>query len=333
MFGSRSVLVIGGQGALGRLCSDRLRKAGFEVIRAGRRPEDAHDFRLVDLDDAGAVAAACAGVDLVVTTVRHAGHAAERAVARDGGTLLSVASLSLSDCVGLKHELAEARGLVVLHAGVAPGVYTLIFKEMLAEHPDADGLEIAATFSMLQTSGRGGVIDFAFPVLTSARRHSTRVFEFRAPIGRRRCMLVTGPEVGFFGELAAERNARVYMGFLERWAQAEMLSINALGLWKRLPLSFFTAGDRWKARRTTAEPRRDILAVTRGEERLAACAVEAAGDYQTTAAATVMFAEALLGHRAADPAQAGVHGAEELFELSQLRDAVESAGAHIVPVT
>jgi hypothetical protein len=88
-------------------------------------------------------------------------------------------------------------------------VYTLIFKQMLAEHPDADGLEIAATFSMLQTSGRGGVIDFAYPVLTSARRHPTRVFEFRAPIGRRRCMLAAGPELGFFGELAAGRKACV----------------------------------------------------------------------------------------------------------------------------
>ncbi len=327
---SRSVLVIGAQGALGRLCADGLRGAGFDVIRAGRRSEDGADFRLLDLDDPGSLASACAGVDLVVSAVRHAGHAAERAVARDGGTLLSVASLWLSDRVELKRELADARGLVVLHAGVAPGIYSLIFKQMLAEHPEADGLEIAATFAMMQTSGRGGVIDFAYPVLTSARRHPTRVFEFRSPIGRRRCQLAAGPEIGFFGELAAGRRARVYIGFLERWAEAEMTAINALGLWKRLPLAFFTAGSAWKARRTTAEPRRDILAVTRGEERLAACAVEASGDYQTTASATVMFAEALLGRRQAEPALAGVYGAEELFGLPELRDAIERAGARIV---
>jgi hypothetical protein len=106
-----------------------------------------------------------------------------------------------------------------------------------------------------------------------------------------------------------------------------------LGLWKRLPLGFFTAGGGWKARRTTAEPRRDILAVTRGEKCLAVCAVEAAGDYQTTAAATVVFAEALLAHRATDPGRTGVYGAEELFHLSELRDAVERAGAHIEPLT
>lgn len=329
---SRSVLVIGAQGALGRLCAAGLRMAGFEVIRGGRRPEDAPDFRLLDLEEPDSVAKACADADLVVTTVRDAGHVAERAVARDGGLLLSVASLWLSDRAELKHDLPDARGLVVLHAGVAPGIYSLMFKQMLAEHPDADGLEIAATFSMLQTSGRGGVIDFAYPVLTGARRHPTRVFEFRSPIGRRRCMLAAGPEIGFFGEAAVGRNARVYIGFLERWAQAELLAINSLGLWKRLPLGFFTAGGGWKARRTTAEPRRDILAVTRGDQRLAACAVEAAGDYQTTAAATVVFAKALLTHRAANPARTGVYGAEELFDLPELRDSFERAGARIVPL-
>ena len=60
---SRSVLVIGAQGALGRLCADGLREAGFDVIRAGRRPEDAADFRLLDLDQPDSVADACAGVD------------------------------------------------------------------------------------------------------------------------------------------------------------------------------------------------------------------------------------------------------------------------------
>lgn len=104
--------------------------------------------------------------------------------------------------------------------------------------------------------------------------------------------------------------------------------MNTLGLWKRLPLAFFTAGSGWKARRTTTEPRRDILGVTRGEHRLAACAVEAAGDYQATAAATVMFAEALLGRRAADPAETGVYGAEELFELRDSIDRTAPTSCH-----
>jgi hypothetical protein len=144
-------------------------------------------------------------------------------------------------------------------------------------------------------------------------------------------MLTAGAEVGFFGEVASGRSGRVYVGFFERWAQAEFLTINALGLWKKLPLGVFTAGSGWKARRTTAEPRRDILAVTRGDQQLAAYAVEFAGDYQTTAAATAIFAEAVLARRAAEPALRGVIGAEELFTLSEIRDAVQRY-VRIVPM-
>src|SRR5205807_3466827 len=103
---------------------------------------------------------ACADVDLVVSAVRHPAHAAERTVLREGGTLLSVASLSASDRTELRADATDARGLVVVHAGLLPGVGSLVLKQMLAEHPEADGLEVAAVFSMFQSSGRGGVIDF-----------------------------------------------------------------------------------------------------------------------------------------------------------------------------
>ena len=174
-----------------------------------------------------------------------------------------------SDRAELKADGKDARGLVVLHPGLLPGVGSVVLKEVLAEHPEADGLEIAAVFSMLQSSGRGGVIDFMYPVLTSARRHPTRVFEFRAPLGRRRCTQAAGPEVGFFGELASGRTGRLYVGFHQHAAQAEFLAVNALGLWTALPRGFFAFGSSWRARRTTSEPKRDMLAVTRGDERLA----------------------------------------------------------------
>jgi NAD(P)-dependent dehydrogenase (short-subunit alcohol dehydrogenase family) len=323
------VLVIGAQGVLGRMCAEALGAAGLHVIRAGRRPENSPDFRLIDLDDCHSVSEGCAGVDLVVSTVRHPVHAAERAVAREGGALLSVASLWAQDREQLKAESAGARGLVVLHAGLAPGVYSLVLKEMLSEHPEADGLEIFGAFSVLQSNGRAGMVDFGYPVLTSARRHPTRVFEFPAPIGRRRCMLVAGPECGFFGELATDRRARLYLAAIERVAQVELLAVNALRLWKRVPLGLFTLGGNWKARRTTSEPHRNVLAVTRGDQRLATRVVEGSGDYQMTAAATVAFAEALLERRAQDPALAGIVGAEEMFELSELSGGFEARGIGI----
>jgi hypothetical protein len=325
--GAATVLVIGAQGALGRMCVDALREAGFDVLRAGRRPDGRPDFRLVELDDPDSVARACSGVDLVVSTVRHPGHAAERVVMRQGGALLNVASLTSGDRAELKAE--PARGLVVLHAGVLPGVASLALKQMLAEHPEADGLEIAACFSMLTTSGAAGVVDFAYPALTSARRHPTRVVEFPSPIGRRRCMQIAGPEIGLFGELADGRSGRVYFCCLERAVQAELLALNATGLLARLPMRAFQLGRGWTARRTTREPKRDVVAVTRGGTRLAAMSIHGEGEYLITAAATAVFARAVLNRRGAEPTLSGVAGAEELFDLADLRDELERGGIRV----
>jgi hypothetical protein len=330
MAGAANVLVIGAQGALGRMCVDSLRAAGFDVIGAGRRAEKRPDFRLVELDDRDSVARACSGVDLVVSTVRHPGHVAERVVMREGGALLSVASLSSADRTELKAAQVSANGLVVLHAGVLPGVASLALKQMLAEHPEADGVEIAACFSMVQSSGAAGTADFAYPALTSARRHSTRVIDFPPPVGRRRCMEIGGPEIGFFGELADGRAGRVYFAVLQRAVHAELLALNATGLLARLPLRLFQLGRGWTARRTTREPKRDVVAVTRGGTRLAAASIQGEGDYLMTAAATVVFARALLDRRRADPTLSGVAGAEELFDLPDLQGELERGGIDIV---
>ena len=325
-----AVLVIGAQGALGRLCVNALRDCGLEVVRAGRRPEAAEDFRLLDLDDADATAEACAEAELVVSAVRHPAHSAERAVMRDGGALLSVASLRASDREELKSEARGAHGLVVLHAGLAPGVYSLALKDMLAARPDADGVEIAGAYSAFQASGPGGAIDFFHSALRGRGRRLTRVIEFPEPIGRRRCLDMGGAEIGFFGEVAAGRDARVYLCFVERAVQAQVLAANALGLLSRVPRSLFTVGRRWTQRRMTTEPKRDLLAVTRNGHRLTAWCVEGEGDYLMTATATAAFTEALLARRARDPALRGVLGADEIFDLQELRPAFEERGVRIV---
>src|SRR5438477_4093014 len=91
--GARRVLVLGAQGFLGTFTAAALAKDGWRVIRGGRRPEYAPDFALVDLDAPDTVRAACRGVDLVVSTVRHPGLVAERIVLRDGPTLLDLDDL------------------------------------------------------------------------------------------------------------------------------------------------------------------------------------------------------------------------------------------------
>lgn len=53
--GRPKVVVLGAQGALGRLCVPALRRASVDVVRAGRRAESSSDFRLIDVSDAAAV--------------------------------------------------------------------------------------------------------------------------------------------------------------------------------------------------------------------------------------------------------------------------------------
>ena len=225
-----ALVVIGAQGALGRLCVDALRMSGLEVLRAGRRQEEAADFRFVDLDEPESIAKACADADLVVNTVRHPAHPAERVILREGGTLINVASLTSSDRAELKSATGDGGGLVVLHAGLAPGVYSLMFKEMLAAHPDADTLELAGAWSVFQTSGPGGATDGLYSGLGGGGRRVTRLFEFAEPIGRRRCFHLGGAEIGFFGEVAIGREARAYICIHERPIQAALLALNAVGL-------------------------------------------------------------------------------------------------------
>src|SRR5262245_23323733 len=166
------VLVIGGQGVLGSFLGRAFVRAGWDVIRGGRRPESGVDFRLLDLDAAGTVRRACADVDLVVSTVPHPGMAAERAVLRDGGTLLNGASMTAKERAQLEREQAGARGLVVVHAGLAPGVTTLAATELLRAHPDADEIEIAMTFSAATASGPAAA-GFGHRLLAGAAHRST----------------------------------------------------------------------------------------------------------------------------------------------------------------
>ena len=110
---ARKVLVIGAQGVLGTFIAREFSAAGWQVTRAGRRPEDAADFRLIDLDDPADLSQACAEVDLVVNTAHHRELSPERTVLRQGGTLINLTDFTQPERAQLASEGAEGRGLVV----------------------------------------------------------------------------------------------------------------------------------------------------------------------------------------------------------------------------
>jgi hypothetical protein len=327
------VLVIGAQGVLGRAVARALVLSGFDVLRGGRRPEHAEDFVLLDLDRPETVVEACAGAELVVNCVFHRELAAERAVLRAGGTMLDVASLPLADRRRLEAEAGRARGLVVLHAGLNPGLTTVVLRELLETHPEADGLELVNTLSARQSAGPNSLA-FFWPFLTAAAHRPTALIPLPAPFGRRRCLQLSGGAEGWLGSLVDGREGRVYV-CLERIPSAGVLALNTLRLLRLMPPAAFAASARLLpnaprgADGLSREPKCDWVAVTKGGRRLAAGTVEGEGDYKLTVDATVVFCEALADRRAKDAGGTGVVGAEELFSLRELRGAFEQRGIHI----
>jgi hypothetical protein len=324
-----TVVVIGAQGALGRLCVPALRGTGFEVLRAGRRPEGASDFRQVDLGDRGAVADLCAEADLIVSTARHPALAAEQHALREGKTLVSVAAFWPAERARLAALEPAPRGTVILDAGLAPGVSSVVLKDLLARHPEADAVESTGTLSILEPAGRGTAEDTMI-AWEGAGRLPTRVIDFPAPVGRRRCVRFVGEAAieALFGSLAEGRTALAYGCFVERPANAWFLALNSLGVLTRLPERFFTAGSGWREARTTAKPQTHIAAVWKGGRRLAARSITGSGNYRMSAAAIAAYCEVLAG-RPGNGAGAGVVGVEDAFALADLGEGLGRRGIRI----
>ncbi len=323
------VVVLGAQGALGRLCVPALQKAGFKVIRSGRRPEAGSDFCQVELGDAKAVAELCGDADLIVSTARHPALAAERYALANGKTLVSAAAFWPAERAQLETAAAKASGTLVLDAGLAPGVSSIVLKELLAEHPDADGVESTGTLSILEPAGRGTAVD-GMIAWQGARRLPTAIVEFPPPVGRCRCVRFVGDAVitALFSSLAEGRTPIAYGTFLERPARAYFLVLNSLGLLTRLPESFFTLGYKLRRARTKAKPQTHIVAVWKGGQRLAARVISGRGNYLMSATAVAAYCEVLIA-RPANGAGGGVVGIEDAFALSEVRDRFEEQGIRI----
>jgi hypothetical protein len=321
-----TVLVLGATGVLGSLLARTFASAGWEVLRGARRPQAGPDFRLVDLDRPETVREALGGVDVVANPVPDERLAAERVVLEHGPALVNVSAAPAAPGWRLKRETRSAKGLVLIHAGIVPGVSSLVAAELLRSHPDADELELALMISAGGTSGKSGA-GLIHRHLTAARRHATFQAELGPPMGSRTCFEVGAEERGWLADdLVAERTVHLGVYFRGRALQALFRGMNSLGVVSGVPRFTFVAGRGRVPNEATSEPIAEWVAVRRSGERLAARTVEGRGDYRMTAMATVVFAEALLELRAGEPPRAGTFAPEELFTLDQLRPALERRG-------
>lgn len=319
------VLVIGAQGVLGGAVARRLCEAGWQVTRGGRRSESSADFQLVDLDRPDGLEEVFPAYDLVVSTVPHRRLTAERIVLREGGTLINLSTLRSEDLQSLESEAKVAKGLVIVHAGIAPGVVTLVAVDLLRKHPDADTVEIALTLSASGASGRSGR-EFAHRLLTDKLHHPVDQIPLPAPFGIRRCLRVDLSTEGWLRSSSKGRREHLNICFSEPFLNNLLLWLNRLRLISFLPKAVFRFGRRSTPPELTTEPICEWVSVAREGKRLAACTIEGKGDYRSTVAAALVFVDAVTEKLCTGDAVDGVFGVEDLFTLDGLRSDLEAKG-------
>ena len=299
----RSVLVLGAQGVLGSVSARAFQRDGVS---------------LVDLDRPETLREALDGIDVVVNPVPAERLAAERVVLESGPALVNLSTSPASAWRDLRREATSGPGLVLIHAGVAPGVTGLIAADLLRLHPDADEVELAFTISAGGTSGRSGA-GFIHRYLSTAAHHRTFQAELGAQWGTRTCFEIGPEERGWLtDELVSGRAVRLGIYFRERPLQALFIALNRVHLMGAVPRFAFVAGRRRVPAEPSAEPIAEWIAVRRAGERLAACRLDGHGDYRMTAMAALVFAQALLELRTAEPERTGVYAPEEIFTLDRL---------------
>ena len=312
-----SVLIIGGQGALGSIVADAMRERGdLAVLIGGRRAERREDFRYVDLAKPETIAPALSGVDFAISAVADPQFELERVAVETGARSINISSAVLP--VG-GHVSLRGRGLALVHAGLAPlGLQALIAKAMIARYPEAARLEVAMCFSARGASGPQGR-EFAHSALVRLPFEPSREIEFSAPIGRRRCFCAAILERDILHALIPEGEAGVFVGFAEPMIHRALGALRATRIIRLIPRAMFVGRAQSSAPAVaTTEPMRQwVAAYDASGRRLAATVTEGEGDYRCTAIVTRAFLDALI-ERLKTRKPFGVHSAEKFFDLPDL---------------
>lgn len=330
------VLIIGGRGALGRRTASAFRKAGWEV-RSGARQGATGSAAVgqndaeVDLDRPASVLAALRESEregeLVVNAVPHRELLAERLVLERGGTLINLAALPASAARGLRAEAGGARGTVLMNAGLAPGVTTIVAADLLGRHPDAEEIEMVFTVSAAAPGGPARV-EWLSRGLTALARHRTAIVPLAEPFGERLCLGFGEDDAGWLGGIAEGRRVRSYLCVLEPPAHERLLTLNGAGELTR-PAKSLIRARRDGETKPDGEPVAHWIAATRGDRRLGARTVRCAGDLVHAARSAVVFAEALCER----PPGGGCFDPEEVCRLQDVRARLQAFGISVVPVT
>lgn len=316
------VLVIGAQGVIGSLIARAFASAGW-TVRAGARRPLAGQVE-IDLDSAQSVAGAVTEDELVVNTVPHPGLLAERRVLEHGGTLINVSALPASAGRSLRAVAGAARGTVLMNAGLAPGVTTIVAADLLRQNPDAGELEIVFTLSVTAPRGPASA-EFIARGLTTVTHHRTALVPLPEPFGSRRCLGFGEGDAGWLGGIAEGRVVRQYICVTEQAIHDRLLELNAAAALNDLPGNLIGPRSPSADGTPSDEPVAHWIAAVRDGRRLSARTVECSGDFLHAAKSTIVFAEALLARRR----QPGCFDPEEICTLGDVQRKLRAAGITI----
>jgi NAD(P)-dependent dehydrogenase (short-subunit alcohol dehydrogenase family) len=325
------VLIIGARGALGALVADAVRRHGWAVRESSRDPRPSPDFQYVDLTDPATLAPATEGVDLVITTVPDPTLAAERHVLERGGVLLNLSAEPATALRSLRRQAGQAKGTVVMNAGIAPGVTNLLAAQLLEENPGADEVELVFTVT---TKGTGGAssADFAHRGFTGRGHHRVKQVTLPEPFGSRRVLGFAEPDGGWLGPVADGLTVSPYLCLAERSTGAMMHTLNAAGLISKLPRTALGKGRRAAVDEASHEPVAHSVAVLREGVYLDDRLVVGQGDFRMAASSGIVFAEALLGRDGRGAAQPGAWYPEEVLSLNRVEVSLRQAGIDVTKI-
>ncbi len=321
-----TVLVVGAQGCLGTIVVNELSQRGWKVLRGGRRPDSSDDFRLIDLDEPSTWNPALVDVDIVLSTVPHPELPLERHILETGGLLLNPATIPRSALQKLTTSAGSARGTVIPHAGLTPGLGNLLAAELLSSHPQASEMAIGMTFSRGATGEEG--IRWLFSHFAESERSKRRMVPLPPPMNDRICGTKNLANEGW---LANERWPPVQrFEFCMAEKHYDLLfrglaSMHLLPLFARIYLAIFgkrrpVATDEqifhWASVREPSGLEQGLL-------------ISARGDYRSTAIASAIFAELLWPRAASSELAPGLVRIQDVLELNDVKDTFEERGISV----
>jgi NAD(P)-dependent dehydrogenase (short-subunit alcohol dehydrogenase family) len=321
--GANRALVIGAQGVLGSSTVRAFEAAGWVVRSAARRPRPGQV--VIDLDRQESIAAALDERELVVNTVPHCDLLVERHVLAHGGTLINVSDLPAAASRSLRAIAGGARGTVVMNAGLAPGVTTIVAADLLGRHPTARELEIVFTLSLAVPRGPAGAA-FIHRGLTTVPRHRTALVRLPPPFGERRCLGFGEGDAGWLGGIAEGRIVRQYVCISEPAVHERLLELNCAGAMASMPRSLIELRRRHRNGTAAIEPVAHWVAAIRAGRRLGARTVECVDGCRSAARSTVAFANALR----TQPPPSGCFNPEEIWTLSDIAPKLRTVGISVV---